>query len=100
MEGAGAALPVPAVILAVDDDGDARAHIERVLLSRYGTDYEVLCEKDAAAATRRLEQLRADGRMVAVVLADQWLDAGTGIELLASVRALHPLAKRGLLVSR
>ncbi|MDP1804567.1 MAG: FAD-dependent oxidoreductase [Acidimicrobiales bacterium] len=90
----------PAVILAVDDDGEALAHLDRVLRSRYGMDYEIVCEVDAAAAGRRLEQLRAQGRMVAVVLADQWLGGGTGIELLASVRTLHPLAKRGLLVSR
>ena len=89
-----------AVILAVDDDGEALAHVERVLRSRYGTDYEVVCDRDATAAGRRLEQLRAGGRMVAVVLADQWLDGRTGIELLAAVRSLHPLAKRGLLVSR
>ena len=84
----------------MDDDGEALAHIGRVLLSRYGTDYEVVCDRDATAAGHRLEQLRAGGRMVAVVLADQWLDGRTGIELLASVRSLHPLAKRGLLVSR
>lgn len=84
----------------MDDGGEALAHLERVLRSRYGTDYEIVCEVDATAAGRRLEQLRAEGRMVAVVLADQWLGERTGIELLASVRSLHPLAKRGLLVSR
>ena len=92
--------PAPPVILAVDDDGASLAHVERVLRSRYATDYEIVCETDVAATNRRLEQLRNDGRKVAVVLADQWLGGGTGIELLASVRSLHPLAKRGLLVAR
>ena len=92
--------PAPAVILAVDDDEECLAHLERVLLSRYGADYEVVCEKEGTSAGRRLEQLCAQDRMVAVVLADQWLGDRTGIDLLASVRSLHPLAKRGLLVSR
>jgi thioredoxin reductase (NADPH) len=92
--------PAPAVILAVDDDGESLAHLERVLCSRYGADYEVICENDATAAGQRLQQLGAGGREVAVVLADQWLGGRTGIELLASVRSLHPLAKRGLLVAR
>ena len=92
--------PVSAVILAVDDDGEDLAHLERVLRSRYGADYEVVCERDATAAGHRLERLRAEGRMVVLVLADQWLAGRTGIGLLGSVRSLHPLAKRGLLVSR
>lgn len=84
----------------MDDDRESLAHVEHVLLSRYGADYEVVGENDAAAAGRRLEQLHTEGRRVAVVLADQWLGRRTGIELLASVRSLHPLAKRGLLVFR
>ena len=89
-----------AVILGVDANGESLAHLRQVLLSRYGTDYDVVCEKDATAAGRRLEQLRSEGRAVAVVLADQRLDGRPGIELLGSVRSSHPLAKRGLLVSR
>ena len=92
--------PAPAVILAVDDDGEALAHIGRVLISRYGTDYEIVCEQDAVAAAQQLERLHDEGRTVALVLADQWLGGRTGIDLLASVRSRHPLAKRGLLVAR
>ena len=89
------ALPV---LLAVDDDPDARRSVEEELRERYSRDYTVLTEPSCAAALGTLEQLRADEVPVALVLAGQWLSGMTGSELLGRVHQIHPHAKRGLLI--
>ena len=91
----GAARPV---VLVVDDDDVAGDRLERELRQRYGVDYEIIHEQAAGTALADLRALRAEGRPVALVLADQWMPELTGAELLARARELHPLAKRGLLV--
>ena len=53
----------------------------------------------AKEALTRLAELRADGVAVPLVLADQWMPECTGVEMLARVRAVHPTARRGLLIS-
>ena len=85
-------------LLAVDDEPPALERIERELTRRYAADYRVVCESSAKAALATLEQIRADGGDVALVLADQWMPELTGSELLARARQLHPQAKRGLLI--
>ena len=89
--------PAP-LLLAVEEDPAALAHLERELTRRYGGDYRVRAERSAAEALRALEGARDAGEPVALVLADQWLSGTTGAELLARVKALHPSAKRGLLI--
>jgi thioredoxin reductase (NADPH) len=88
------------VLLAIDEDAGCLSRTEEELERRYGRDYDVRAERSAAAALDRLEALREAGEQVAVVLADQWLGEGeaTGAELLARVKAVHPSAKRGLLI--
>ena len=86
------------VLLAVDEDPDHLARIEQQLSRRYGGDYSVRVERSAAAALTALETMRDDGAPLALVLADHWLSGTTGAELLARVKALHPSAKRGLLI--
>jgi len=87
------------VLLAVDEDAGCRGRVEEQLTRRYGHDYEVRAERSAASALRDLEALREAGEPVALVLADQWLGQEmTGAELLARAKALHPSAKRGLLI--
>jgi thioredoxin reductase (NADPH) len=86
------------VLLTVDGSPDALARTEQELERRYGHDYEIRAERSAASALQALELLRDAGDAVALVLADQWLGETTGAELLARVRALHPAAKRGLLI--
>ena len=54
--------------------------------------------RSAEAAIEELEQLANAGSEVAVVLADHWLGGATGSDLLARTRALHPRAKRALLI--
>jgi thioredoxin reductase (NADPH) len=90
---------VRAVVLAVDDDPDALATLESELSKRYGDDYEVWCESSPARALRRLQDRKDDGGPVALVLASHWMADIPGTELLGRAHALHPTAKRGLLIS-
>jgi len=85
------------VILAVDDDGEARAHLEREL-RRYEVDYRVVVATSPDEAVAYLEAFGRDGEPVAIVFAAQWMHGITGDELLERSRELHPRAKRGLLV--
>jgi thioredoxin reductase (NADPH) len=85
------------VLLAVDDEPAARSSIEGKLRKRYEADYEVICEGSGAAALGALEQVKARGGAVALVLADMWMPDMTGIELLTKAHALEPAAKRALL---
>jgi thioredoxin reductase (NADPH) len=86
------------VLLAIDEDAGSLARTEGELQRRYGEDYDVRSAGSAAAGLHELEALREAGGPVAVVLADQWLGETTGAELLARAKALHPSAKRGLLI--
>ena len=86
------------LIVAVDDDRDAGELLEGELHRRYGADYGVSCLHAIDDARRRLALARERGERVALVLADQWMPDGTGSELLAEVRELHPQARRALLV--
>ena len=85
-------------MLVVENEPAALERIERELGARYGADYAITCTSSSAQGLQRLERLRAEGRQVALVLADQWMPEITGSELLAQVGELHPHAKRGLLV--
>ncbi len=89
--------PSRAVLLAVDDDADARAHLVREL-HRYEDDYDVIVTASPEDALERLDTLGREGRAVAIVLADQWMPGITGAEMLTRCRDVHPRAKRGLLV--
>jgi thioredoxin reductase (NADPH) len=85
------------LIVAVDDQPQA---IERITneLQRYARDYTVVCGVSSEDALVQLESLRDDGARVALVLASQPLAGLTGSDLLARVHALHPHAKRALLI--
>ncbi len=84
--------------MAVDDDPAALGVLAQELRKRYGADYLVACQLDAVAALHALERVQADGGQVALVLADQWMPAMTGVQLLARAHWLHPAAQRALLI--
>jgi thioredoxin reductase (NADPH) len=86
------------LLLAVDEDAECLDRTEAELSRRYGGDYDVRAARSAAEGLAALEEARDAGRPVALVLADHWLGGTTGAELLARVKALHPSAKRGLLI--
>jgi thioredoxin reductase (NADPH) len=86
------------VVIAVDDERHALGRVKAELTRRYGEDYRIVCAGSAEAAIETLEGLADGGGEVALVLADHWLGGATGSELLARARALHPRAKRALLI--
>jgi thioredoxin reductase (NADPH) len=86
------------VLLAVDDDPVALGVLRQELDKRYGADYRMLCDANAGAGLRGLEQLQADGGQVALVLADQWMPTMTGVAFLTRAHGLHPTAQRALLI--
>jgi CheY-like chemotaxis protein len=92
--------PSQPVLLAVDDAAKTLDKIERELRNRYGDDYHVVCESSAEAGMRRLQEFKATGEKVAVVLADLWMPGMTGMEFLARARQLYATVKRALLSSR
>jgi thioredoxin reductase (NADPH) len=86
------------VLLAIDEDLDGLAAVERELRDRYGRNYEVVCLSSSSEARDRLGELASSGQEVAIVLAAQWLSELTGSQVLEDVRRLHPHAKRALLI--
>ncbi|HEX6577118.1 MAG TPA: hypothetical protein VF082_02040 [Jiangellaceae bacterium] len=86
------------VILGVDEDVESLDTLDRELSKRYGQDYVVLREGSPSAALATLTRLRDEDRNVALVLAAQRLAAMEGVEFLVQVHALHPTAKRALLI--
>jgi thioredoxin reductase (NADPH) len=88
----------PVLVVVDDEDASLRA-LAGELGSRYGAQYRIVASPSAEDALTRLADLRAEDATVALILADQWMPGGTGTELLARARELHPTARRGLLTS-
>jgi thioredoxin reductase (NADPH) len=82
------------VIFVVDPDGAGSTTVAR-LRERYARTYEIVAATSAREATAQLEALRADGRDIALVVADR--EHG-GANVLRTVARLHPHAYRGLLL--
>jgi thioredoxin reductase (NADPH) len=79
-------------------DPTADELIGQELRRRYGRDYEITCTATTAEALNTMRRLRAEGRQVAIVLADQALPDLPGIEFFSEAATLFPDAKRGMLV--
>src|SRR4051812_49419352 len=91
-------MPGKPIILAVDDDPEALDDLHRALSRRYAEDYEVIAAGSARAALQQLEELQRNAQAVALMIADQWMDEMTGVELLDRGHELHHDAQRALLV--
>ncbi|MEP7383388.1 MAG: FAD-dependent oxidoreductase [Gemmatimonadota bacterium] len=90
----------PAAILVVAANDRERDAVVGHIRRRYQADYEVCAEDSTASALLRLKSLRAEGRDLAIILADWQLSDGTGIELLSRTKVSRPGAMRVLLRSR
>ena len=88
-----------AVIVVVVDDAELLTDLAGDLRRRFGADYDI-ASGASGWALDHLEVLADQGRDIAVVMAATELpNVGmTGVELLTSVRARHPQARRLLLV--
>jgi thioredoxin reductase (NADPH) len=85
-------------LMVVNGDPDTLAALEQALQRRFGADYQVVAAAAPAAALATLGRLRGTGEQVALLLAEQWLQGMTGVELLCQAHALHPAAQRVLLI--
>jgi thioredoxin reductase (NADPH) len=88
------------MILALDADAAALQMTEQLLRSRYGINYEVVCERSSAHALDRLHAWQTSGNQIAILIVSLRLPEMTGTEFLTSVQPLCPHAKRVLLFDR
>ncbi|UCC25893.1 MAG: FAD-dependent oxidoreductase [Gemmatimonadales bacterium] len=86
------------MILIADDRADALERIRHELDRRYASDYRIVCEASAQGALQTLEAIRDGDDALALVMAAQWMETLTGEELLIRAKAMHPNAKRALLI--
>ena len=86
-------------LIAVDDDVNVLAAVERDLRKRYADRYRVLRADSGAAALELLAQLEKRSTSVALVLSDQRMPRMSGVELLAEVARMSPETKRVLLTA-
>jgi thioredoxin reductase (NADPH) len=91
--------PRPVVFL-VSSDLAVLTALETDLGRRFGNDTRIIAMDGPAAALDELAGLADDAEPVALLIADERMSDMTGIELLTSAHALHPSAKRILLVER
>jgi len=74
--------------------------LEADLVRRFGNDTRILAADSPAAGIARLECLADGAGPVALLIADHRMEQMTGVEFLVKAHALHPMAKRILLVER
>ncbi|GAA4350849.1 FAD-dependent oxidoreductase [Hymenobacter saemangeumensis] len=87
------------ILLAVDDDPQVLAAIDRDLRAEFRQDYRVLRVNSGPDALETLRELKAKEETLALVLADQRMPGLEGVELLTHARQLFPDAKRVLLTA-
>ena len=78
------------VLVVVEDEDASRQALTEELESRYGSHYQIVSAGSPELALARLEELRAEGRAVPLVLADQWVPGMTGTQFLARVSRSSP----------
>jgi thioredoxin reductase (NADPH) len=83
------------VLVAVDNDPDILAALQRDLARRFAADYRIVTASTQEAA---LAELDVDDQ-VAVAIAGQWLTDGTGVDFLIACHQVCPTAKRVLLIT-
>jgi thioredoxin reductase (NADPH) len=74
--------------------------LETDLARRFGNDCRILSEHEPAEGLASLERLAASSAPVALLIADQQMSDMSGVDFLVQAHALHPSAKRILLVER
>src|SRR5262249_42046100 len=87
------------VILVVDDDPQVLAAIRRDLRTRYQTEYRVLAAGSGEAAVVAIQELKARGDALALVISDQRMPSMLGVDVLAKCRESYPIAGRVLLTA-
>ena len=88
------------VIFLIAAERSVQAALENDLDRRFGTDCRILSEREPERGLAELAGLADRGEPVALLIADQSLGEMTGVAFLERAHALHPLAKRILMVER
>ncbi len=94
------ALEVLPIIFLVSTETAVLDALEADLGRRFGNDSRIVAASDPVVGLARLKAFADEGQPVALLIADQQMPEITGIEFLAQAQALHPAAKRILLVER
>jgi thioredoxin reductase (NADPH) len=90
----------PPIIFLVSAEAPVLKALENDLSRRFGNDTRIVAAGGPTDGIAQLTALADDAGPVALVIADQRMPGMTGIEFLAGAHALHPTAKRILLVDR
>jgi thioredoxin reductase (NADPH) len=93
----GAAAPI---LFLVSTERSVLHALQADLGRRFGNDTRIVAAADPGDGLAQLTALADRGEPVALLIADQRMPQLTGIEFLARAHALHPAAKRILLVER
>ncbi len=88
----------PPVMMIATVDEESAALLDEELRRRYGGDYEVVTARGYEHGRAILDGLRHWGRSVAMVFACYNPDDREGLAFLRRARALHPSAKRAIVV--
>jgi len=88
------------IIFLVAEDGPLLEALETDLARRFANDCRILSEREPGTGISALEALEAKSEPVALLIADQQMTAMSGVDFLVRAHALHPAAKRILLVER
>ena len=86
------------IIIAVEDEGDVRADLQRDLARRYSADYQVLTTDSPERGLELLTRAQREKTEVAIVIASLRLTAMGGVDVLVRAHELHPMARRALLI--
>ena len=87
------------VLLVIDDDPQVLAAVRRDLRSRYRETYLIMTAGSGTEALTTVRELKIRGDSVAMVVSDQRMPGMLGVEVLANVREVYPLARRVLLTA-
>jgi len=87
------------VLLVADDDPQVLAAVRRDLRSHYRENYTILSAASGAEALETVRELKTRADSLAMVISDQRMPGMLGVELLARLREVYPLARRVLLTA-
>ncbi len=92
-------MTVRPVLLAVDDDAEVLAAVERDLRQRYRADYRIVAASSGEEALETVREFKARGAPIALFLVDQRMPGMGGTDFLAEARKLYPDARKVLLTA-
>jgi thioredoxin reductase (NADPH) len=87
------------IIFCIDDDVQVLRAITRDLKAQYRADYKILSTSSVKEALESLLQLKNQGDIVALFLADQRMPEMDGVSFLVKALEFYPEAKRVLLTA-